>query len=246
MEPLIKIFDTVEELSDYFAAQLALRVRSLPGEKPFSWVISGGTTPALIFRRIASKFRDIIDWNRVNIFWGDERCVGPEDNDSNFKMARESLLDHIPIPPGNIFRITGEADPAAEAGRYAEIFGAHTDHHDGFPQADLVMLGLGEDGHTASIFPENIHLFDSDKLFEAAVHPVSKQQRISATGKVINHAKAVFILVTGDSKASVTARVINRSDGWEKLPAAHVCPENGELIWLLDQQAGIKQQTQEA
>jgi 6-phosphogluconolactonase len=240
MGPLIKIFDTVEELSDYFAAQLALRVRATPEGRTFSWVLSGGTTPKLVFRRIASKFRNAIDWNKVKVFWGDERCVGSEADESNFKMARENLLDFVPISPDSIFRIRGEDDPASEASRYAEVLELHADLQYGIPRPDFVMLGLGEDGHTASIFPGNLQLFNSDRLFEVTEHPVTKQKRITATGKLINHSKTVIILVTGEAKASVAARVIGQRDGYDQLPATFVQPENGELLWLLDQKAAFK------
>ncbi len=240
MENSIKIFDTVEELAQYFASLLVLRIREIPDDSEFSWVLSGGTTPKLVFREIASNFRDTIAWNKVKIFWGDERCVDPEDDESNFKMARESLLDYVPIRPSNFFRIQGEADPAAEAGRYAEMFSQQVNPYHGIPQVDLMMLGLGEDGHTASIFPANIELFDSDKLFEPSEHPDTKQKRITATGKVINRAKLVVILATGETKASKVDQIINQSSGWDQLPAARVHPENGELIWLLDQKAAFK------
>jgi len=240
MKTSVKIFDTVEELAEYFATLLILHIRETPDDREFSWVLSGGTTPKLVFRKIASNFRDFIPWNKVNIFWGDERCVDPEDDDSNFKMAKESLLDHVPIPPSNYFRIQFEADPATEAGRYAELFRKQVKLYQGIPRADLLMLGLGEDGHTASIFPENLQLFNSDKLFEPTEHPDTRQKRITATGKVINRAKLVVMLVTGEAKASRVAQIINRLKGWDQLPAARVRPENGELIWLLDQKTAFK------
>jgi len=154
-------------------------------------------------------------------------------------MARETLLKHIPIPAGNIFKIQGEADPVSEAARYSEVVSHYVNPNKGIPQFDLMMLGLGEDGHTASIFPENIHLFCSDKLFEPAEHPYTKQNRITATGKIINHAKSVVIIATGKSKASKVAQVINQRRGWDRLPVSLVHPENGELLWLLDQQSAF-------
>jgi 6-phosphogluconolactonase len=157
-------------------------------------------------------------------------------------MAKDNLLDHVPVPSSNIFRIRGESDPAAEAVRYGEIFSRNVPPFQGIPQAGLLMLGLGEDGHTASIFPENIDLFNSDKLFEPSVHPVTKQKRITATGRIINRAKLVVIMATGESKALRIAQIINRMNGWERLPASLVNPEHGELIWLLDKKSseGLK------
>ena len=236
----IKIFDTVEELAQYFASLLATRINETPDGRYFSWVLSGGSTPECVFRKIASSFRGTIDWNKVKVFWGDERCVGPKDKESNYKMARENLLGQIPIPASNIFRIRGEENPAIEVVRYAEQFVRQVKPHHGIPQADFVMLGLGEDGHTASIFPSNIDLFSSDKFFDVAEHPDTGQKRITATGKIINHAKFVVILTTGESKASKVVQIINQLSGWEQLPASHVCPENGELIWMLDQKSASR------
>jgi len=236
MKNVIKILDTVDELAEYFASLLVFRIAGTSGNQPFSWLLSGGNTPKLFFRKIATNFRDSIDWNRVQIFWGDERCVGPEDEDSNYKMAWENLLDHIPIPASNIFRIRGETIPGAEAIRYGELFARNIRPFSGIPQADLVMLGMGEDGHTASIFPANIDLFKSNALFETSEHPVTKQKRITATGRVINRAKMVVMLAPGEAKAPRVAQILNRLDGWDRLPAAHVKPENGEMIWLLDRE----------
>jgi 6-phosphogluconolactonase len=155
-------------------------------------------------------------------------------------MARENLLDHVPIPSSRIFRIRGEVNPVLEAARYAEVCHQHIGRHEGVPQADLIMLGLGEDGHTASVFPSDISLFGSDKLFEVALHPGTSQQRITMTGKVINQAKLVVFLATGESKAARVAQVINRLSGWDLLPASMVSPEYGELTWLLDHGAASR------
>jgi len=239
MENTIKIVKSVEELAQYFTSLLVLHISVTPDERTFSWLLSGGSTPRLMFRRIASEARDAIAWKKIKIFWGDERCVSPEDNDSNFKMARENFLDYVPIPSYNIFRIHGEQDPVAEAVRYGKIFSKHVEMYHGVPRADFMMLGLGEDGHTASIFPADVNLFNSDKLFEVTEHPDTKQKRITATGKIINNAKLVVILATGKSKASRVAQILNQLNGWDQLPAAQVRSEKGEVIWLIDRQAAI-------
>jgi len=155
-------------------------------------------------------------------------------------MAKESLLDHVPIPATNIFRIRGEADPYIEAGRYAEAVGQYVPSYHVTPQFDFIMLGLGEDGHTASIFPGDLHLFRSDRLFEVAENPDTKQKRITATGKMINQARHIVFLITGESKAEMAARIIKKREGWKKLPASKIHPENGELLWLLDDRAAMK------
>ena len=242
MAQTIKIFETVEKLAQYFASFLVSQVIETPDHRNFTWVLSGGITPKIIFREIASTCRDNIDWSRLNVFWGDERCVGPEDTESNFKMARENLLGCVPIPASNVFRIHGEADFSGEAERYAGLFKMQVVPVNDIPQVDLIMLGLGEDGHTASIFPATIDLFNSDQIFVSTEHPVTKQKRITVTGKIINHAKMVVIVATGEAKALMVARIINHLPGWDQLPAGRICPDDGELIWLLDKDAASKLQ----
>jgi len=237
MRDQVKIFDTLEELASYFALLLESRIRNKNNDQAFSWMLSGGTTPKSIFKKIAANYKNSIDWNKVKIFWGDERCVSPADDESNYRMARENLLDDIPIPPANVFRIHGESEPEFEARRYSTLFSRHVTADEGIPQADLIMLGLGEDGHTASIFPANIGLFGSNKLFEPSENPLTKQKRITATGKVINNARTVIFLVSGESKAKMLVRIIERKVGWQKLPASLVHPVNGEPLWLLDELA---------
>ncbi len=236
----IIIFDTAEELAHYFASLLTSLIRKTKPSGTFSWVLSGGNTPKFIFREIASELKDSIEWKRVRVFWGDERCVGPEDNDSNYKMAKENFLDQVNIPPANIFRICGEAAPAGEAERYSLQYSRNVKQVKGIPRCDLLMLGLGEDGHTASIFPPDVQLFSSDKLFETTLHPETKQRRITATGKIINNAKTVVMLATGESKAARVAQILGNPDGSERLPAARVRPEKGEVIWMLDRPASKK------
>lgn len=240
MEQSIRIFNGIDELSQFFAEKLASLVKEKPVGSFFAMALSGGSTPRLVFKYLASNFRDRIDWQKILVFWGDERCVTPESDESNFRMAKESLLDHVPIPANNIFRIKGEDDPFVEAGRYADAVRQHVLSTHNIPQFDFMMLGLGEDGHTASIFPGNLYLFCSDKLFEVAEHPYSKQKRITSTGKIINHAKTVIFLVTGESKAKMVSWIIEKKDEWEKLPSSKIHPEKGELFWLLDKQAALK------
>lgn len=234
MNKSVKIFSTVENLSLYFAQTLAEYVSKTPEDRFFSLALSGGSTPKVIFEFIASNFKNKINWSKVIIFWGDERCVSPKNEESNYKMASESLLKYIPIPDTNIFRIKGEEDPVTEANRYSEIVSKLIPSINGNPQFDLIMLGLGEDGHTASIFPNNIHLFDSTKLFEVSKHPVTKQKRITATGKIINNSRVVSFLATGKNKSGKVNQILEKKSKWKLYPASLVDPKEGELIWLLD------------
>ena len=234
MNKSVKIFPIIEKLSLYFAQTLAEYVSKTPEDRFFSLVLSGGSTPKVIFEFITLNFKNKINWSKVIIFWGDERCVSPESDESNYKMASESLLNHIPIPDANIFRIKGEEDPDTEAKRYSEIVSKLIPSSNGIPQFDLIMLGLGEDGHTASIFPNNIHLFDSKNLFEVSKHPVTKQKRVTATGKIINNSRVVSFLATGKNKSEKVYQILEKKSKWKFYPASLVDPKNGELIWLLD------------
>ena len=240
MENSIKIFKSVGELSDFFAQKIAAGIRQTKAGNFYSIALSGGSTPRKVFEYIALHFKDKTEWQKVLIFWSDERCVDPESDESNYRMARESLLDLVPIPADHIFRIYGEADPSAEAKRYSEIIRQNVTSRRAVPQFNLMMLGLGDDGHTVSIFPGNLYLFTSNKLCEVAENPYTKQKRITLTGKVINQSKIVVFLVTGESKAEMVARIIEKKEGWEKFPAGMVHPESGELFWLLDVLAANK------
>ena len=238
MKKTIQIFENIETLSAAFAKRISEDISRTPDGQLYSIALSGGSTPRAVFKFIAENYRFKINWSKVLVFWGDERCVPPSSDESNYKMATDSMLEHIIIPDYNIYRIKGENDPSAEAKRYSELTDYLLPHQNNIPQFDLFMLGLGEDGHTASIFPDQISLLDSVKLFEASRHPVSKQNRITATGKLINNSKQVCFLVTGDSKAEKVAHVIEKKKGWELLPASFINPADGELTWMLDEPAG--------
>ncbi len=236
----IKILKNTEDLSQYFAQHIRSRISEMPEGYFFTIALSGGLTPRSVFQYMANNFREQIEWNRILLFWSDERCVAPENTESNFRMAKESLLDLVPIPANHIFRIKGEAEPSEEAVRYEELVQLNVTPYNEFPQFDFLILGLGDDGHTASIFPGHQKLFNSIRLFEVAEHPITKQKRITATGKLINHARTVAFLVTGEDKSEIVAQILEKRTGWEKLPASFVQPENGELLWLLDENAAKK------
>ena len=148
-------------------------------------------------------------------------------------MTRRTLLEKIDIPSSNIHRIKGEDDPEKEALRYSEEISACTAKRDGLPLFDLIMLGLGEDGHTASIFPGHKELFNSDKICEVAVHPVTLQKRITLTGRVINNAESVTFLVTGKKKAEIVEKIIKKSSSAINFPASYIVPVYGssELVY---------------
>lgn len=238
-EPIIKIFPDIDQLTDFLISRISDQISAKPPGQYFSIALSGGSTPKALFNLIAEKYQSRIDWRKVVIFWGDERCVPPTDEDSNYRMTYQNLFRHLNIHELNFCRINGEDDPETEAKRYSGKVKSMLPKINNIPQFDLIMLGLGDDGHTASIFPNNIDLFNSDKLFATSEHPVSRQIRITATGKIINHSKEVCFLVTGSGKAEKVTQILQKRDGWEALPASRVNPASGQVFWLLDEEAAM-------
>jgi len=230
----IKVFKDKQEVAKEFSAYLANLVK----EKDRCHIaLSGGSTPKIVFDVLASDYGDSLDWSKVHFYWGDERCVPPTDEQSNYKMTVEHLFSKIKVPQGNIHRILGEADPLGEAMRYANLLEINLDRVEGVPQFDLVILGMGDDGHTASVFPHEIQLWDAEDHCVVATHPDSGQKRVSINGKVINTAKEVAFLVTGSSKALKVDEIHNKKKGFEKYPASLVRPSSGKLIWFMDKDA---------
>ncbi|MEO0571744.1 MAG: 6-phosphogluconolactonase [Bacteroidota bacterium] len=229
----VKIFKDKQEVAQLFSAFLADLVR---GKEVFHVALSGGSTPKLIFDVLAADYGETIDWAKVHFYWGDERCVPPSDKQSNYKMTVDHLFSKIEVPDVNIHRILGEADPTGEAMRYANLLEINLDRIGGVPQFDLVILGMGDDGHTASIFPHEIVLWDAEDHCVVATHPDSGQKRVSINGKVINTAKEVVFLVTGSGKAEKVDEIHNKKTGYKKYPASLVHPDSGNLTWFLDQE----------
>ena len=215
-------------------------LKSVLNEKngTISIALSGGNTPKALFDFWVAQHKNDIDWNKIKFFWGDERCVLPNDEQSNYKMTKEHLFDFLPIPEKNIFRIKGEDDSELEAKRYSEILQNELDSVGGVPSFDIVMLGMGDDGHTASIFPNRIDLWESPEICLVASHPQSGQKRVSLSGKTINAAQNVAFLVTGKNKAEkVKAIIENHTEAKKVYPAAKVAPISGNLLWFLDEEA---------
>jgi 6-phosphogluconolactonase len=199
--------------------------------------LSGGSTPKTWFEVLAEDYRDTLPWEALRFYWGDERCVPPTHPDSNYGMTREHLLQKVGVAEPQVFRIRGEAPPAQEAARYGQVLRDTLPESRGWPVLDLVVLGLGEDGHTASIFPHEAHLWDAPQCCAVATHPGSGQQRITLTGGVINQATRVVFLVTGRNKAERVLEITQGLEGSEKYPASLVATGSGRLLWLLDADA---------
>ena len=206
----------------------------------YSVALSGGSTPKLLFRLLAGEYREQIDWSRLELFWGDERCVPHDSPESNYGVTHELLLRHVSIPEQQIHAIACSDDPAAEAGRYDELLRQRLPAERELPVFDLVFLGMGDDGHTASIFPDQRELLTVDALAATARHPESGQIRISLTGPVINNARRVAFLVTGAGKQERVGDVLRHRPGYGQYPAAHIAPAHGELHWFLDEAAAAE------
>jgi len=239
LEKIVKIFPTPYDLAKQFADELVYKtMESARKKEQFTVALSGGSTPELLFALISENYGAAIPWQYVHLFWGDERCVPPDSTESNFGMTLRKLLRKIDIPSGNIHRIKGEDDPEKEASRYQEEILRYTRERDRLPLFDLVILGLGDDGHTASIFPGHMDLLNSDKICDVAFHPLTLQKRITITGRVINNADAVAFLVTGRKKEAVVGKMFKKDPLALNYPATYIVPLYGRLTWFIDKEAG--------
>ncbi|HEY3369222.1 MAG TPA: 6-phosphogluconolactonase [Prolixibacteraceae bacterium] len=232
----LHIYKSPDELAEAFANQLISWISDFSGNA-FHLAISGGKTPDLLFSILAQKKADSGWWHKVHFWWVDERMVPPDDPESNFGTANRLLFSHIIIPKGNIHRIKGENDPETEAHSYSEQIQQQVTQQNGWPAFDLILLGMGDDGHTASIFPNQMSLLDSNRICEVAVNPQSGQKRVTLTGRVINQAMKVCFIVTGTIKAERMAEISSNEELAEQLPAAHIQPLHGTLDWYLDEPA---------
>ena len=230
----VEIYKNKNEVAEQFSTYFAKLVK---GYGAFHVALSGGSTPKLIFDVLANQYGETINWSNIHFYWGDERCVAPTDEQSNFKMTQDHLFSKIKVPKENIHRILGENQPMGEAMRYANLLEINLDRVEDTPQFDLVLLGMGDDGHTASIFPIDIDLWEAEDHCVVATHPDSGQKRVSVNGKVINTAKEVIFLVTGDTKATKIKEIHGQLGDYKKYPAALVQPESGKLTWFMDEAA---------
>ena len=189
---------------------------------------------------MSENFSDKIEWNKIKFFWGDERCVSPTNSESNFKLAKDHLFDHVGIADSNIFRIKGESNPSNEAKDYSKTLETNLPIENGTPRIDFILLGLGEDGHTASIFQHQIELFNSSNHCEVAEHPYTGQKRITITGNIINNAETVMIIAVGENKAEILSEIFNKKEFANLYPVELVNPKSGNLLWLLDKESAQK------
>ena len=220
-------------IADVGASAIAERGR-------FTIALSGGGTPKPIYAQLATAdYRDRIAWEKVDIFFGDERCVAPDDTRSNYRMARDTWFDHVPIPAQNIHRILGEEDPELEALRYEKEV-AHFHRTATLPAFDLILLGMGENGHTASLLPGTAALRETARWVVAQYVEEMSTWRVTFTAPLINAARHVAFLAEGAGKAQMLWNVLEgpyQPDVW---PSQLIQPASGELHWLIDAAAAAK------
>jgi 6-phosphogluconolactonase len=244
--PKVCVFQGAAQLANGAAELVVAQAReaiSLRGR--FDWVLSGGRTPHALYALLGSvAFRHHVDWQRVHFFWGDERCVPPDHPDSNYRMVKETLLDLLDAPAENVHRMRGEEDPTRAAASYAELLRTVRADPANTPRFDLVLLGMGADGHTASLFPGTAALDDNPHWVLPTYVEKLASWRLTLTPRVINAAAHVLFMVQGADKAPRVAQVLGnrpRNDenpgSREALPVGLVHPLDGDTCWLLDADA---------
>jgi len=235
------VYPELQNFVDGAADFIVDRAEQAIGERGrFTIALSGGSTPRPIYARLASAdYRERIDWARVHVFFGDECCVPPEDSGSNYLMARESLLDHVPLPPAQVHRIQGEIDPAQAALSYEQelqsVFRTAS-----FPAFDLICLGLGDNGHTASLFPGTAALREQTRWVVPQYVEIMATWRVTLTAPLINTARQIAFLVEGAGKAEILGRVLNGPYQPDVLPAQLIQPMSGQVHWLVDAAAATE------
>ncbi len=233
----IKVFETAPELAQGAAeVMLSIAKQSIEARGRFVIALSGGTTPDALFSLLAKPpFRDEMPWNKIFIFWGDERCVPFDDKKNNAFRAKTIVLDQVAIPLENIYPIPVGIDPALSAKKYESTI----NHFFGTEALsfDLIFLGLGENGHTASLFPESAIIHEKTQLLREVYVPEQHMFRITMTPLLINQAHTIIFLVEGENKAAILNTVLNGSLQPDKYPAQIITAEKGKLYWFIDKKA---------
>jgi len=228
------VYKDSESFIDGSAAFIAeLAAQAIAGRGHFTIALSGGGTPRPIYARLAADYAGRIDWPKVHVFFGDERCVPPDDPRSNYRMAHEALLARVPLPPGNIHRIRGEDDPAQAALAYEQEL-QQVFRTPAFPAFDLICLGMGVNGHAASLFPGAAALREKERRVVPQYVEVMAAWRVTFTAPTINAARHVAFLVQGAEKAETLWRVLEGPYQPDVLPAQLIQPGSGQLHWLVD------------
>jgi len=227
----IKVYDNVPEVLEHIAEQLmAYSLR----DSVVHIALSGGSTPKALYRMLANgDFKDAIQWSNLHFWWGDERMVDMQDEDSNAGQAMRLLFDLVDIPSENLHPIKGGGDIESEIARISEELSELVPSYQGRPSFDWVLLGLGEDGHTASLFPDQVD-YESHDNWVQAYHPQTGQKRISLSAETLCNAQQITFVVTGQGKAEIVDKVFADDEQAEAYPAANIFAFEGETQWVLD------------
>lgn len=230
----IEIYPGVEQLVQAVAEKIvSLASAAIVARGKFSFALSGGKTPPPLYRLLATEpFARRINWEHVHVFWSDERCVPPDHPDSNYRMARETLLDHVPLPSGNIYRMRGELEPAAAATDYEQTLRLFFDQQ---PTFDLHLLGIGPDGHTASLYPGTVALTEEKRWVVANHVEKLNAWRITMSPPALNAAASVIFMVSGQNKAEALREVLEGTADPVQYPAKMIQPQTA--LWMVDEQA---------
>jgi len=236
---IIKLFESPEMLAEALAERFLAELNTIISERGEALVaLSGGSTPSRFYSRLAVLHEArTFPWQKVRFFWSDDRCVPPTHPESNFGLADKLFFGPLAVPESSVFRIKGEIDPREAALLYAEQLKENVPLKNGLPRFDIIFLGMGDDGHTASVFPHEIHLWNEPGYCVVATHPVTGQKRVSFTGEVINAAVSVKLLVTGAAKQEILSNVLSKVPGYRQYPVAHVDAHEGNVEWWLDSEA---------
>lgn len=241
MNSEVRIFNDLEFISRAAAHLFVEQAAQAVSERnQFLVALNGGNTPTRLFQLLASDYREKINWNRTHIFWGDERCVPPDDKESSYGQARNILLNKILIPASNAHRVNTDLGPEAASKDYASALRRFAQPPLDWPRFDLVLLGLGEDGHTASLFPGSPIEATEPTLAVTANYQDRPAKRVTMTPLVFNSARLIIFMATGENKAVTLARVLSDNYQPEQLPAQRISPKDGALIWLVDKDAASK------
>jgi 6-phosphogluconolactonase len=241
MKPELRVFKDLEELSDAAAKKFVKQAEQSIAERDrFLVALNGGGTPTRLFQLLATDYRGKVEWNKVHIFWGDERCVPPDDPGSSYGQARDILLSHVPIPEASIHRIKGELGPAEASKDYALTLKGFASPPLDWPRFDLAYLGMGEDGHTASLFPGSPLDVTEPAMPVTASYQDRPSNRVTLTPLVFNSAQVIVFMATGEKKAIPLAEVLSDRYNPELYPAQRIDPKDGRLIWLVDEDAASR------
>lgn len=238
-KPQILVLDDRESLFVRAAEEIVhVSGESICTHGQFAWCLTGGNTPADVYSLIATRFHLSVDWNAVHLFWGDERCVPPGDEASNYGMANRTMLSKLSLDPEQIHRMRGEDDPEQGAREYEKQLKQFFSLSDGeFPRFDLVLLGLGDNVHIASLFPGIPAIHERRRLAVAVAVDAPQPERITLTPPVLNNAARVMFIVAGQNKAQAVKTALEGPRDADRYPAQIIDPAHGEVMWLLDRAA---------